>query len=107
MSRLWLDLITIPVFSAVAGVLVNWSGIYMLFGPVKFHGVYLPGLKTVFPFLPRRVQVLPLWAPAGMIGYQGFIPARAETMAAMVFHNIVSRIGTPRLRRAEWCASWT
>jgi uncharacterized membrane protein YheB (UPF0754 family) len=95
-SRLWLDLITIPIFSAVAGVLVNWSGIYMLFSPVRFHGVYLPGLKTLFPFLPRRIQVLPLWAPGGMIGYQGFIPARAQKMAAMVVHNIVSRIGTPK-----------
>lgn len=102
MSRLWIDLITIPLFSAAAGVLVNWSGIYMLFSPVKFHGVYLPGLKTLFPFLPRRIQVLPLWAPGGVIGYQGFIPARAEKMAAMVVHNIVAKIGTPKDFVAEF-----
>lgn len=94
-SRFWIDLVTIPIFSAAAGVLVNWSGIFMLFSPVKFHGVYLPGLKTVFPFLPRRIQVLPLWAPGGIIGYQGFIPARGAKMAALVVHSVVSKIGTP------------
>lgn len=68
MSRFWIDLISIPLFSAAAGVPVNWSGIYMLFSPVNFHGIYLPGLKTVFPFLPRRIQTLPLLAPGGVIG---------------------------------------
>jgi hypothetical protein len=41
-SRFWVALITIPVFSAIASVLVNWSGTYTLFSPIKFHGVY-PG----------------------------------------------------------------
>ncbi|MEN4450107.1 hypothetical protein [Mycobacterium sp. SM3041] len=102
LSPLWIDLITIPLFSAAAGVLVNWSGIFMLFSPVNFHGVYLPGVKTLFPFLPRRIQVLPLWAPGGIIGYQGFIPARGEKMAAMVVHNVVSKIGTPKDFVAEF-----
>ncbi len=102
LSPLWVDVITIPLFSAVAGVLVNWSGIYMLFSPVKFHGFYLPGVKMLFPFLPRRIQVLPLWAPGGIIGYQGFIPARGEKMAAMVVHNVVAKIGTPKDFLAEF-----
>lgn len=102
LSPLWIDLITIPLFSAAAGVLVNWSGIFMLFSPLNFHGVYLPGVKTLFPFLPRRIQVLPLWAPGGIIGYQGFIPARGEKMAAMVVHNVVSKIGTPKDFLAEF-----
>ncbi len=102
LSPFLVDLITIPLFSAVAGVLVNWSGIYMLFSPVKFHGFYLPGVKMVFPFLPRRIQVLPLWAPGGIIGYQGFIPARGEKMAAMVVHNVVAKIGTPKDFLAEF-----
>lgn len=101
-SRFWVDLVTIPLFSAAAGLLVNWSGIFMLFSPVQFHGFYLPGLKTLFPFLPRRIQVLPLWAPGGIIGYQGFIPARGEKMAAMVVHNVVAKIGTSKDFLAEF-----
>ncbi|MBJ8344754.1 hypothetical protein [Antrihabitans sp. YC2-6] len=94
LSKFWIDMISVPLFSAVAGVLVNWTGVYMLFTPVNFRGFYVPGLKTLFPFIPRKVQQLPIWAPGGIIGYQGFIPARAEKMACYIVDKAVARIGS-------------
>lgn len=94
LSKFWVDVISIPLFSVVSGVIVNWTGVYMLFTPINFRGFYVPGLKTVFPFFPRKIQVLPLWAPGGIIGYQGFIPARAEKMACLTVDTAISKIGT-------------
>ena len=55
-----LELVTIPLFTGVIGYITNWTGILMLFKPVAFHGIRLPGLRALFPFLPKRIQVLPL-----------------------------------------------
>ena len=93
LSKFWVDMISIPLVSVIAGVITNWTGVFMLFTPVQFRGFYLPGLKTIFPFLPRRVQVLPLWAPGGIIGYQGFIPARAEKLACFAVDKAIMKIG--------------
>src|SRR5580765_1043070 len=77
-SKFVVDMVSIPLFSALAGVITNWTGVIMLFSPVYFHGFHCPGLKTIFPFLPRKLQILPTFAPGGILGFQGFIPARAE-----------------------------
>ncbi len=92
-SRFVVDLVSVPIFSAIAGVLTNWTGILMLFAPVHFTGFWVPGLQTLFPFLPRKVQVLPIFAPGGILGFQGFIPSRAEKMAAICVDKAISRIG--------------
>ncbi len=93
LSKFWVDIISIPIFSAIAGVLTNWTGVLMLFAPVQFHGFYVPGLKTLFPFFHPKVKVLPCWAPNGVIGFQGIIPSRAEKMASIVVDKSISRIG--------------
>lgn len=92
-SKLVIDLVSIPIFSAIAGVLTNWTGVIMLFAPVRFTGFYVPGLKTLFPFLPRKLQILPTFAPGGILGFQGFIPARAEKMASLMVDKAIARIG--------------
>ena len=76
-SKFVVDLVSIPIFSAIAGVITNWTGVLMLFAPIRFRGFRCPGVKTIFPFLPRKLQILPIFAPGGILGFQGFIPARA------------------------------
>nr|WP_246598357.1 hypothetical protein [Nocardia tengchongensis] len=73
---LLLELITIPLFTGVIGYITNWTGVLMLFKPVRFHGFRLPGLATVFPLLPKRIQVLPLLQYDGRFGWQGIVPSR-------------------------------
>lgn len=90
------DFITLPVFSAFAGLITNWTGVIMLFQPLRFRGFHCPGVKTLFPMLPRRIQVLPIWAPGGVLGFQGFIPARAERMASICVDKGLRRIGSVR-----------
>ena len=87
------DLVTIPLFSAFAGLITNWTGVLMLFAPAQFTGFYVPGLRRVFPFLPRKVQILPIFAPNGILGFQGFIPCRAEKMSSLVVDKTIARIG--------------
>ena len=77
-SKLVIELVTIPIFSAAAGLITNWTGVWMLFAPVTFKGFRLPGLQMIYPYLPRRVQVLPIFAEGTQFGFQGFIPARTD-----------------------------
>ena len=77
------DLISIPLFTGVIGYITNWTGVLMLFRPVQFHGVRIPGLRVLFPLLPRRVRVLPLIRFDGRIGWQGIVPSRADKMASI------------------------
>ncbi|MBL1073185.1 hypothetical protein JK358_02120 [Nocardia sp. 2] len=95
--QLVVDLITFPVFSAIAGLLTNWTGVLMLFWPVYFRGIRIPGLEILYPYLPRRVQVLPIFSGDGKrFGFQGFIPARAEKMASICVDKALMRIGSPK-----------
>ncbi|MFL0287201.1 hypothetical protein ACJH6H_18250 [Mycobacterium sp. SMC-21] len=92
-SKFVVDIISVPIFSAIAGLITNWTGVIMLFAPVRFTGFYVPGLKRIFPFLPRKVQILPTFAPNGILGFQGFIPCRAEKMASLIVDTSIARIG--------------
>jgi uncharacterized membrane protein YheB (UPF0754 family) len=94
-SKFVIDIVSIPIFSAIAGVLKNWTGVLMLFAPNRFTGFYVPGLKTLFPFLPRKLQILPIFAPGGILGFQGFVPARAEKMASFISDKALVKIGSP------------
>jgi hypothetical protein len=93
-SKFVIDLVSIPIFSAIAGVLTNWTGVLMLFAPTRFTGFWVPGLKTLFPFLPRKLQILPIFAPGGILGFQGFVPARAEKMASFISDKALVKIGS-------------
>ncbi|TSD96581.1 hypothetical protein FOS14_16105 [Skermania sp. ID1734] len=92
-SKFVVDIVSVPVFSAIAGLITNWTGVIMLFAPVRFTGFYVPGLKSLFPYLPRKVQILPVFAPEGILGFQGFIPCRAEKMASLIVDKSIARIG--------------
>lgn len=92
-SKFVVDIVSIPIFSAFAGLITNWTGVIMLFAPVRFTGFYVPGLKSLYPFLPRKVQILPIFAPNGVLGFQGFIPCRAEKMASLIVDKSIARIG--------------
>ncbi|WP_431953774.1 hypothetical protein [Nocardia lijiangensis] len=96
-TKFVVDLVTFPIFSALAGWLTNWTGVLMLFWPVQFRGFRVPGLQVLYPYLPRRVQVLPTFSGDGRrLGFQGFIPARAEKMASICVDKALMRIGSPK-----------
>jgi uncharacterized membrane protein YheB (UPF0754 family) len=80
-SRTLTDLISIPLFTGVLGYLTNWTGVLMLFKPLRFYGIPVPGLRTVSRRPGRWAGALPLVSHAGAVGWQGIIPARADTMA--------------------------
>src|SRR6185312_11445095 len=82
-SETLVDLITIPLFTGVIGYITNWTGVLMLFRPIRFYGVKIPGLKILFPLLPRRVRILPLISYQGKLGWQGIVPSRADKMASI------------------------
>ena len=51
--------LTIPLFTGAIGYLTNWSGVWMLFNPVRFAGFRVPGLAALVSLLPRRIQQIP------------------------------------------------
>ena len=94
--KLLIDLISVPVFTGVIGYLTNWTGVLMLFRPLRFHGIRVPGLKVLFPILPRRVQVLPLVRFDGRLGWQGIVPSRADKMASIAVDKGLLKLGDMR-----------
>ncbi len=93
-SKFVIELVSFPIFCALAGLLTNWTGVWMMFAPTRFTGFYVPGLKVLFSFLPRKLQILPTFAPGGILGFQGFIPARAEKMASLMVDKAIVKIGS-------------
>ena len=89
-----LDLITIPLFSGAIGYVTNWTGVLMLFYPVRFAGVRVPGLASVVALLPRRIQRIPGVAHGG-VGWQGIIPSRAAKMGSIAVDKGIAKIGGP------------
>lgn len=90
----WLAFVTIPVFTGVVGWLINWSGLIMLFSPVRFHGVAVPGMRELATLLPRKLQEVPGILQGG-IGWQGIIPARAAKMGSIAVDKAIAKLGTP------------
>ena len=94
MSKTLIDLITIPIFTGVIGYITNWTGVLMLFRPLRFYGFRVPGLRILFPYLPRRVQVLPLIRHDGRLGWQGIVPSRADKMASIAVDKGLAKLGS-------------
>jgi hypothetical protein len=90
----WLVFWSIPVFTAVVGWLINWTGLVMLFSPVRFRGVTFPGLRELSSVLPRKLQEVP-GVMQGGLGWQGIIPARAAKMGSIAVDKAISKLGTP------------
>ena len=90
----WLQLASIPVFTGAIGWLINWSGVLMLFNPVRFHGITVPGMRELSTLLPRRLQEIPGIMQGG-IGWQGIVPARAAKMGSIAVDKAIAKLGTP------------
>lgn len=90
----WFAFLTIPVFTGVIGWLINWSGLVMLFAPLRFHGVKVPGMKELATVLPRKIQEVPGVLQGG-IGWQGIVPARAAKMGSIAVDKAIAKLGTP------------
>ena len=90
----WLHFATIPLFTGVVGWLINWTGLIMLFNPIRFHGVRIPGMRELATVLPRKLQEVPGLLQGG-IGWQGIIPARAAKMGSIAVDKAIAKLGTP------------
>jgi uncharacterized membrane protein YheB (UPF0754 family) len=83
----------VPFFTGAIGYVTNWTGVWMLFYPVRFRGVRLPGLAPLANILPRRVQQIP-GVMQGGIGWQGIIPSRAAKMGSIAVDKGIAKIGS-------------
>jgi uncharacterized membrane protein YheB (UPF0754 family) len=90
----WIRLATIPFFTGVIGWLINWTGLIMLFNPVRMYGVTIPGLEDLAALLPRKLQEIPGWME-GKVGWQGIVPARAAKMGSIAVDKAIAKLGTP------------
>jgi hypothetical protein len=90
----WFAFVSIPFFTGVVGWLINWSGVWMLFSPVKFVGFKVPGLREVTGVMPRKLQEIPGWMDGGF-GWQGIVPARAAKMGSIAVDKVIAKLGTP------------
>lgn len=93
-SQDWVTFATIPLFTGVVGWLINWSGLWMLFSPIRFYGLRVPGLRELTTVLPRKLQEVP-GLPYGRLGWQGIIPARAAKMGSIAVDKVIAKLGTP------------
>lgn len=94
MDHTTLSLITIPLFTGAIGYVTNWSGVWMLFYPVRFAGIRVPGLAPLANVLPRRIQQIPGLGQGG-IGWQGIVPSRAAKMGSIAVDKGLSKLGGP------------
>ncbi len=90
----WVRLATIPFFTGAVGWLINWTGLIMLFNPVRFYGFRVPGLLELATLLPRKLQEIPGIMQGG-IGWQGIVPARAAKMGSIAVDKAIAKLGTP------------
>src|SRR5829696_8521104 len=87
-----ISLVTIPFFSGAIGYVTNWTGVWMLFEPVRFRGIRVPGLRKVAELLPRKVQDVP-GVMNGGLGWQGIIPSRAAKMGSIAVDKGIAKVG--------------
>src|SRR3954468_16099227 len=90
-----ISLLTIPLFSGAIGYATNWSGVWMLFHPLRFRGFRLPWLAPVPRLLPRKIQQVP-GVMIGGVGWQGIIPSRAAKMGSIAVDKGIAKVGTAR-----------
>ena len=86
-------ILTIPLFAGVIGYVTNWSGIWMLFNPIRFWGFRVPGLGAINQVLPRKVQQIP-GVMHGGLGWQGIIPSRSAKMGSIAVDKGIAKLGS-------------
>ena len=96
----WFSLLTVPLFLAAIGWIINWTGVWMLFNPLEFRGWRIPGLQAIVDFLPRKIQQIP-GIMSGGVGWQGIIPSRAAKMGSIAVDKGIAKLGSPEEFYAE------
>ena len=86
--------LTIPLFTGAIGYVTNWTGVWMLFYPIRFAGIRVPGLDRAAHLLPRRIQQIP-GVMRGGVGWQGIIPSRAAKMGSIAVDKGIAKLGSP------------
>jgi uncharacterized membrane protein YheB (UPF0754 family) len=66
----------------------------MLFEPVRFAGVKVPGLAAFVRLMPRKIQQIPGMMNGGL-GWQGIIPSRAAKMGSIAVDKGIAKLGSP------------
>ena len=89
-----ISMLTIPLFSGAIGYVTNWTGVWMLFYPVHFAGIRIPGLAGLAQLLPRKIQEIP-GVMHGGVGWQGIIPSRAAKMGSIAVDKGIAKLGSP------------
>jgi uncharacterized membrane protein YheB (UPF0754 family) len=89
------SLVTVPFFTGAIGYVTNWTGVWMLFEPLKFAGVHVPGLQKVIRIMPRKIQQIP-GIMSGGLGWQGIIPSRAAKMGSIAVDKGIAKVGSPK-----------
>jgi uncharacterized membrane protein YheB (UPF0754 family) len=93
-DRELIGLLTTPLFTGALGYITNWTGIWMIFYPLEFKGLHVPGLQGLVKWMPRKVQQVPGLMNGG-IGWQGILPSRAAKMGSIAADKGLSKIGEP------------
>src|SRR5919202_1404934 len=52
-------LVSVPFFTGAIGYATNWTGVWMLFEPLTFKGIHVPGLSKLIRVMPRKIQQIP------------------------------------------------
>jgi uncharacterized membrane protein YheB (UPF0754 family) len=86
-------MITIPLFTGAIGYVINWTGVWMLFHPIRFTGFRIPALAPLARLLPRKLQEIPGIMHGG-VGWQGIIPNRAPKMGSIAVDKGIAKLGT-------------
>ena len=94
MDSATLKLISIPLFTGAIGYIINWTGLWMLFHPIRFTGFRFPGLAPLARVLPRKLQEVPGIMHGG-VGWQGIIPTRAAKMGSIAVDKGIAKLGRP------------
>jgi uncharacterized membrane protein YheB (UPF0754 family) len=90
----WVKELSVPLFTGVIGWITNWTGVLMLFYPIRFVGIRIPGLRTLAQLLPRKVLEVPIGLARGRFGWQGIIPSRAGKMGSIAVDKGLTKLGT-------------
>jgi uncharacterized membrane protein YheB (UPF0754 family) len=89
------SVISVPFFTGAIGYVTNWTGVIMLFQPVRFRGARVPLLAELARLLPRKIQQIP-GVMQGGIGWQGIIPSRAAKMGSIAVDKGIAKLGSPK-----------
>jgi uncharacterized membrane protein YheB (UPF0754 family) len=88
-----LTLLLIPPITGIIGYVTNWVGVRMLFHPVEFEGVTVPGMAQFATLLPTKVQQIP-GVMQGRLGWQGIVPSRAAKMGSLAVDKGISKVAS-------------